>query len=154
MAVNTVQRDYDLARIIDDYSRRISFLERRLVALGFLLPAPGVPYDTGWLAVPAAAGFTSSLEVRRIGRDVKMRGALTPTTNWGAANSMQTPVAVGGIPSGCRPATNLNYIMPTTAGTAATIFRVVVQSNGGMSVRCDTATFVSAVSVSAGYFDS
>lgn len=154
MAVNTVQRDYDIARIIDDYSRRISFLERRLVALGFLLPAPGVPYDTGWLAVPAAAGFTSSLEVRRIGRDVKMRGALTPTVNWGAANSMQTPVAVGGIPAGCRPATNLNYIMPTTAGTAATIFRVVVQSNGGMSVRCDTATFVSAVSVSASYFDS
>lgn len=154
MAVNTVQRDYDLARIIDDYSRRISFLERRLVALGFLLPAPGVPYDTGWLAVPAAAGFTSSLEVRRIGHDVKMRGALTPTVNWGAANSMQTPVAVGGIPADARPAANLNFIMPTTAGTAATIFRVVVQSNGGMSVRCDTATFVSGVSLSAGYFDS
>lgn len=154
MAVNTLQRDYDIARIIDDYERRISFVERRLVAVGFLLPAPGVPYDTGWLAVPAAAGFTSSLEVRRIGHDVKMRGALTPTTNWGAANSQQTPVAVGGIPDGCRPATNLNYIMPTTAGTAATIFRVVVQSNGGMSVRCDTATFVSAVSVSPSYFDS
>ena len=154
MARSTLIRDYDIARILAELQRDVADLKRRILALWFLLPAPGVAYDTGWLAVPAAAGFTSSLEVRRIGRSVKMRGALTPTTNWGAANSMQTPVAVGGIPAGCRPATNLNFIMPTTAGTAATIFRVVVQSNGGMSVRCDTATFVSAVSLSAGYFDS
>lgn len=154
MGRTTLQRDFDIARILAELLRDVADLKRRLLSIGFLLPAPGVVYDTGWLAVPAAAGFTSSLEVRRIAHDVKMRGALTPTTNWGAANSMQTPVAVGGIPDGCRPATNLNYIMPTTAGTAATIFRVVVQSNGGMSVRCDTATFVSAVSVSAGYFDS
>lgn len=154
MARSTLSRDYDIARILAELQRDVADLKRRILALWFLLPAPGVAYDTGWLAVPAAAGFTSSLEVRRIGRSVKMRGALTPTVNWGAANSMQTPVAVGGIPAGCRPSANLNFLMPTTAGTAATIFRVVVQSNGGMSVRCDTATFVSAVSLSAGYFDS
>lgn len=33
MAVNTLPRDYDLGRIIDDYERRIAFLERRLTAL-------------------------------------------------------------------------------------------------------------------------
>lgn len=153
MARSTLGRDYDIGRMLKDYGRRITVLERLILQLRIIF-TPGVVYDTGWVAVAAAAGFTSSLEVRRIGHDVKMRGALTPTTNWGAANSMQTPVSAGGIPADARPATNLNFIMPTTAGTAATIFRVVVQSNGGMSVRCDTATFVSAVSLSAGYFDS
>ena len=38
MAVNTLPRDFDLARIIDDYERRISFLERRLLGLAFLTP--------------------------------------------------------------------------------------------------------------------
>lgn len=33
MVVNTLPRDYDIARIIDDYERRISFLERRLTGL-------------------------------------------------------------------------------------------------------------------------
>lgn len=154
MARSTLQRDYDIARILAELIRDVSDLKRRLLSVAFLLPAPGVVYDTGWVAVPAAAGFTSSLEVRRIGHDVKTRGALTPTTNWGAANSMQTPVAVGGIPADARPAANLNFICPTTAGTAATIFRVVIQSNGGVSVRCDTATFVSGASISVGYFDS
>lgn len=153
MARSTLGRDYDIGRMLKDYGRRITVLERLILQLRIIF-TPGVVYDTGWVAVAAAAGFTSSLEVRRIGHDVKMRGALTPTTNWGAANSMQTPVSAGAIPADARPATNLNFIMPTTAGTAATIFRVVVQSNGGMSVRCDTATFVSAVSLSASYFDS
>lgn len=154
MGRSTLDRDYDIGRMLKRLTRDVSELQRRLKRFNFILPPNGVPYDTGWLAVPAAAGFTSSAEVRRVGNDVKMRGALTPTVNWGAANSQQTPVATGGIPDGCRPATNLNFIMPTTAGTAATKFRVVVQSNGGMSVRCDTATFVSAVSLSPSYFDS
>jgi len=153
MARSTLARDYDIGRMLKDYGRRITVLERLILQLRIIF-TPGVVYDTGWVAVPAAAGFTSSLEVRRIGRSVQTRGALTPTVNWGAANSMQTPVAAGGIPAGSRPATNLNFICPTTAGTAATIFRVVIQSNGGVSVRCDTATFVSAASISVGYFDS
>lgn len=33
MVVNTLPRDYDIARIIDNYERRISFLERRLTGL-------------------------------------------------------------------------------------------------------------------------
>lgn len=153
MARSTLARDYDIGRMLKDYGRRITVLERLILQLRIIF-TPGVVYDTGWVAVPAAAGFTSSLEVRRIGRSVKTRGALTPTVNWGAANSMQNPVAAGGIPADARPATNLNYICPTTAGTAATIFRVVIQSNGGVSVRCDTGAFVSGVSVSVGYFDS
>src|SRR3546814_5926227 len=33
MAANTLPRDYDIARILADYRRRISFLERRLQGL-------------------------------------------------------------------------------------------------------------------------
>lgn len=33
MVGNTLRRDYDLGRIIDDYERRLAFLERRLTAL-------------------------------------------------------------------------------------------------------------------------
>jgi hypothetical protein len=38
MGVNTLPRDYDIARIIDDYQRRISFLERTLLGLAYLTP--------------------------------------------------------------------------------------------------------------------
>lgn len=154
MARSTLVRDFDIARILAELLRDVADLKRRVLALWFLLPASGVPYDTGWVAVPAAAGFTSSLEVRRIGRSVKMRGALTPVTNWGAANSNQTPVAVGGIPAGSRPAANIAFICATTAGTAATIFRVLIAATGTITVRCDTATFVSAVNIGVCYFDS
>lgn len=153
MGRSTLGRDYDINRTLTDFRRRIMALERAALLLRFLF-TPGVVYDTGWVAVPAAAGFTSSLEVRRIGRSVKLRGALTPTTNWGAANSNQTPVAAGGIPVGSRPAANLTFICPTTAGTAATIFRVLIGATGAITVRCDTGAFVSGASISVGYFDS
>jgi len=38
MAVNTLPRDYDLARIIDDYERRIAFLERQIRNMAYLTP--------------------------------------------------------------------------------------------------------------------
>lgn len=49
--VNTLPRDYDIARIIDDYERRIAFLERQAllnpVALSIWREVPG-GFDTGW----------------------------------------------------------------------------------------------------------
>jgi hypothetical protein len=38
MGVNTLHRDWDIARIIADYERRISFLERQLLGLAYLTP--------------------------------------------------------------------------------------------------------------------
>jgi hypothetical protein len=38
MGVNTLQRDYDIARIIADYEQRISFLERQMRGLAYLTP--------------------------------------------------------------------------------------------------------------------
>lgn len=38
MPVNTLPRDYDIARIIADYEKRISFLERQILRLAYLTP--------------------------------------------------------------------------------------------------------------------
>jgi hypothetical protein len=38
MVLNSLPRDYDIARIIADYEKRISFLERQLLGLAYLTP--------------------------------------------------------------------------------------------------------------------
>jgi hypothetical protein len=141
MVTNTLQRDYDIARIIDDYERRISYLERQTLKLQPLIT------DTGWVAVPAAAGFTSTLEVRRQGNEVMYRGTLLPNVDWGAANSAQQPVAAGGVPAEFRPPASLIYIGGSGAGSAANLFRIAIQSNGGIQVRCNTAAHTNSCSV-------
>lgn len=141
MTTNTLPRDYDLGRIIDDYERRISFLERRTLVLQPLIT------DTGWVSVTAAAGFTSTLEVRRRGNEVTYRGTLLPNTDWGAANSLQQPVAAASIPAEFRPPASLIYIGGSGAGSAANLFRIAIQSNGGVQVRCNTASHTNSCSV-------
>lgn len=154
MARSTLQRDYDIARILALLQRDVADLKRRILALWFLLPAPGVAYDTGWVAVPAAAGFTSSLQVRRIGHSVTYRGSLLPTVDWGAANSLQTPVAAGGIPAEFRTPISLNYVGATASTVVSTVFRVQIRSDGGIQVRCSTAAHTSSCSVNAVVLDS
>lgn len=141
MVTNTLKRDYDIARIIDDYERRIAYLERQTLKLQPLIT------DTDWVPVVAAAGFTSTLEVRRIGNEVTYQGTLLPTTNWGAANSLQQPVTAGSIPQEFRPLVSLIYITGSGATSAANLFRVAIQSNGGIQVRCNTATHTNSCSV-------
>ncbi len=153
MVTNTLPRDFDIARIIADFLRRIERLEILILQFRILF-TPGVVWDTGWVSVPAAAGFTSALFVRRIGHDVKMRGTLTPTVDWGAANSLQTPVAVGGVPLEFRSPVTLSILGPSGAATAATIMRVAVLSNGGIQVRCSAAAHPNSVSINFSYFDS
>lgn len=147
MTTNTIQRDYDPGRILDDYERRISFLERRLKTYEPLIP------DGGWVAIPAAAGFTSSLNARLVGGRVQFRGTLLPNTDWGAANSLQQPVATGGVPAELRPPISLIYIGASGAGLATVVFRVAIQSNGGIQVRCNTAAHTNSVSVNDTFLD-
>lgn len=83
MAVNTLPRDYDIARIIDDYQRRISFLERLVlnspVAASIWQNAPG-GFDTGWQNITdfepgnSAQAGTNTPQVRRYGPVVMARG--------------------------------------------------------------------------------
>lgn len=145
MATGTLRRDYDIGRMLADLLRRVSSLERRLK--GYLLK----PTDTGWVAIPAAAGFSSSLSARRIGNEIQFRGTLSPNVDWGAANSLQMPVAVGGVPANFRPPISLIYVGATGATTAATNFRVAIQSNGGIQVRCNTAAHTNTVSVNESF---
>lgn len=154
MARSTLQRDYDIGRILAELRRDVDELKRRILALWFLLPAPGVAYDTGWVSVPAAAGFTSSLQVRRIGHSVTSRGALVPNVDWGAANSAQQPVAAGGIPAQFRSPFTLTVLGPSGALVATTVFRVLIQSSGGIQVRCSTAAHTGSVNINHTYLDN
>lgn len=153
MGRSTLGRDYDIGRTLEDFRRRIAALERAALMLRYLF-TPGVVYDTGWVAIPAAAGFTSSLFMRRIGHHVTSRGTLSPNVDWGAANSLQQAVAAGGIPAELRTPVSLTILGATGATTAATIFRVAIQSNGGVQVRCSTAAHTNSVSVNLTYIDS
>ena len=153
MATNTLRRDFDIFKTIQDYCQRISALERLILQLRIIF-TPGQVYDTGWVTVPAAAGFTSALEVRRIGHLVIYRGTLSPTTNWGAANSLQMPVAVGGIPAEFRFPLSLIWIGASGATSAANLFRVAIQSNGGIQVRCNTATHTNSCSINFSNMDN
>lgn len=110
--------------------------------------------DTGWVAVPAAAGFTSALEVRRIGHLVMLRGTLGTTTDWGAAGSLQQAIAAGGVPAQFRSPITMSILGASGATAAATWFRVAIQSSGGIQVRCSTATHTNTVSVNHTYLDS
>jgi hypothetical protein len=153
MGRSTLGRDYDIGRMLSDYGRRISVLERLILQLRVIF-TPGVVYDTGWVAVPAAAGFTSSLEVRRIGHSVTYRGSLLPTVDWGAASSLQQPVAAGGIPAQFRTPVSLNYVGATASAVVTTTFRVQIRSDGGIQVRCSAAAHTSSCSVNAVVLDS
>ena len=86
--VNTLPRDYDIARIIDDYERRIAFLERQAllnpVALSIWRDAPG-GFDTGWVPITswdtdfAPAGGADTPVVRRWGPFVHTKGRASTT---------------------------------------------------------------------------
>jgi len=154
MASNTTGRYYDIGRMLDNFRRRIEILERQIRALAFILPNPGTVYDTGWVNVTAAAGFTSALQVRRIGHHVTLRGSLSPTVDWGAANSAQQAVAAGSLPTQFRTPVSMNIVGATGALVATTVFRVVIQSNGGIQVRCSTAAHTNSCSVNLTYLDS
>lgn len=153
MVTNTLPRDFDIARIIDDFRRRIERLEILILQFRILF-TPGVVWDTGWVAVTAAAGFTSALNVRRIGHFVMLRGTLTPTVDWGAASSLQTPVAAGSIPAQFRSPVSMSILGASGATSAVTWFRVAILSNGGIQVRCSTAAHTNSVSINHTYIDS
>lgn len=55
--------------------------------------------DTGWANVPLAAGFSGSLQVRRIGYEVAWTGTVTRTAGPFAVGTTYTVVAAGGVPA-------------------------------------------------------
>lgn len=114
MAVNTVQRDYDIARMLADYERRVASLERRLLSLAFLDTPPGIPYDTGWTNDgivwnanwddfnPAISN--NHLEYRRIGATVHWRGLIERIAGGGLTSATETMLT---LPASLRPSRNV-----------------------------------------------
>jgi hypothetical protein len=104
------------------------------------------------LAGALAAGFTSAaLDVSRVGDTVFWEGTIAPTTNWGAANTLNTPIANLGVPAAFLGLASKIFIVASVGGTAATVFRVSVTSGGSLQVRCSTASYVDAVHLSMVY---
>lgn len=110
MAVNTLPRDYDIARIIDDYERRIAFLERQAlispVALSIWRDAPG-GFDTGWQVItswdsdfaPVLVGADIPM-VRRWGPLVHTKGRAATTVGSVSGTTVYTlPTGFGFEPS-------------------------------------------------------
>src|SRR5690606_41526070 len=72
MVTNAIARDYDIARMLEEYRRRIEYLERRVTQL------PPVELDTARVSVAAAPGLPADLEDRPIGHVVVRKGTPPP----------------------------------------------------------------------------
>lgn len=94
-----------------------------------LSPAGATKYDSGWVAVPTAAGWgaASPVQARRIGRTVWWQGIVQ-------AGSANPPLVVpeGGIPPEMRSTTH-NPVFPL-ASTGTVPLRVTVQQNGSVAL--------------------
>lgn len=111
-------------------------------AAGGLVDIADLDPDSGWIPIPLLAGFTGTLEGKRVGDDIKWRGIVTPATNWGAAqadNAISTAV-----PSQLQPPGPLAELKAGTAATTAAIFRVAI-NGANINVRCGAATHTSGV---------
>lgn len=100
------------------------------------LAAAGVFTDSGWQAVPVAGPFAAHTvppAVRKIGKTVYARGGWT-----NAGLTANTVTAVGTIPAGYRPATQLEFVpgmsSPGSTGKAFVATTGVVSLNPGGTV--------------------
>lgn len=88
MGVNTLHRDWDIARIIADYDRRIAYLERQMLvqpAAATIWQNVDGGFDTGWQNIVsftapfvAQAGVQTPM-MRRFGPIVMIKGRATAT---------------------------------------------------------------------------
>lgn len=92
-----------------------------------------------------AAGFTSAnFTVSRHEETVFLQGQVTPNTNWGAAMANNNIMGTV-LPAQYRPSISHVTIMASSATGAMVNFRVSIQDNGQIAVRCDTATHTGGV---------
>lgn len=126
MAGTTLARDYDIARMLADYERRIAFLERQALRAPASMSPEGQPYDTGWLDTGVVwagnwedyqpdASQDHHFEYRRIGFMVGLRG-LARRTAGASANQTLTILT---MPTGFRP-TRANIRTCLTSGGVET----------------------------------
>lgn len=110
MAASTLSRDYDINRMLEDYRRRIEFLERQSlispVALSIWQDVPG-GFDTGWQEItswdsdfaPEVGGNLPM--VRRWGPVVHVKGRAATTVGAVSGTTVYTlPSGFGFEPTG------------------------------------------------------
>lgn len=95
-----------------------------------LSPSDATAYDTGWVAVPAAGTFTSTCEVRRIGRQLHFRGVFASSVNYTQSNAYST---LGVLPTDMRPSTQIFLAGVGWSGTAQ--FQAKILSTGEIQLR-------------------
>lgn len=109
--------------------------------------------DTGWTAITTVltAGWTSTLEGRRIGNRVELRGTIDPNGgNWGAVNTSWDVVVA--MPLNFTPVNSRVYLLPSgIPGSAGIAFRVSVSSARAVTVRCSAASHTGAVYINVSY---
>jgi hypothetical protein len=115
-----------------------------------LSPAGATVYDTGYVT-PTLAGATggSGYGIVRRGKRVTARGQIAPTTNWGAAGTAVVVIAAGGIPAEMRPASAQIFLASGGSTTSTVLFRVVVGSDGSLTINCNTASSTSSMWLTA-----
>lgn len=95
-----------------------------------LSPAGSTVYDTGWQAITPSVGTgAEGFGVRRIGREVFIRGSITNATNYST-----TAVKVATIPAGFRPYFYTRIIPTTGAGATNTALVANIQTNGDLEI--------------------
>lgn len=109
--------------------------------------------DTGWVAIPTTlpSPWTSTLNARRIGNRVELRGAIDPNgTVWGAINNVQT--LVNNLPAQFTPSANRVYVLPSgLPDSAGIVFRVSVASNNVIQGRCSATNHANSVYLNVSY---
>ncbi|MEU4386766.1 hypothetical protein [Promicromonospora sp. NPDC023805] len=118
------------------------------LAAGGLVNVADIGVDSGWIPITLMAGFTGTLEGRREGDDITIRGVVTPNTNWGAAQTDNQ--IVDALPPELRTPGPLAELKAGTASTTAAIFRVAFNA-AAINVRCGAATHTGGVYVSFAY---
>lgn len=117
-------------------------------AAGGLVDIADLDPDSGWIPIPLLGTFTGTLEGKRVGDDVKLRGIVTPGTNWGAAQADNAISSA--LPTELQPPGPLAELKAGTAATTAAIFRVAL-NGANINVRCGAATHTGGVYVIFNY---
>lgn len=94
-----------------------------------LSPSGASVYDTGWVTCPPATGFTSTCQVRRIGKNVIARGSFSPTAN-GSIGA--TYIVMGNLPAGFMPAV---AFQASGAANIATALQANFANTGAIAMR-------------------
>lgn len=107
-------------------------------ALYFYAPSTTPADDTGWVNIALASGYQPSgaaPAVRRIGKEVELRGSVQPKPSGQFPASASVAVAgPGGVPSGSRPA--VQSLFPACGNMAVSVNggRLTVNTDGSLQV--------------------